>query len=89
MSTTAQILAAQQKTLLDLTTLQSNTTALITAFANGTISPADAATILANSNAEDTDVGGLNTSIQTALTAAAPPTPVTGPPTSGTGAPTS
>lgn len=67
MGTTANILAAQQKTAADLTALSTSTKALIAAFAAGTITPADAATILANEAAEDTGANTLNTSIQAVL----------------------
>ncbi len=74
MATGSSILAAQQQEASDLAALQTSVTALLMAFANGSITPADAATILANVTADDASAKNMNTSIQAALT----PPPVAG-----------
>ena len=81
MATSASILTAQQKAQADLATLQGNVTALLTAFANETLTPADAQSILDNTNAEDTTATTLNASISAALNTGAPPA-AGGPPAS-------
>lgn len=81
MATAQEILAEQAKTKADLATLQATTQSLLTAFAAGTLSPADAQSILDNATADDATATSLNSSIAAALGNAAPP-PAGGAPTS-------
>lgn len=67
MATTQEILAEQAKTKQDLATLQTNVTSLLTAFANETLTPADAQAILDNATADDASANTLNSSISAAL----------------------
>lgn len=79
-----QTLVNQEKA--DLVTMSSLITQLLTAFANETLTPADAQALVDELTSNDTTVKGAISSIQNALTPPAPatpaPTPV--PPSGGT-----
>ena len=72
MASIANILAAQATEDADLKTLTTAVTTLLTAFANESITPAQAQQILTDMQAEDATVNTLSTSIQSALTSTAP-----------------
>lgn len=76
MASLASILAAQQQEKTDLGTLAGLVQQLLAAFAAGTITPAQAAEILANSQADDATITSLVSNVQAALPA--PSTPASG-----------
>lgn len=78
MAGVADIKTAQAAEHTDLATLVQLQTQLLTAFANGTLSPADAQAILDETTGEDSTVKTAIGAIQAAL----PPTPPTPPATS-------
>jgi hypothetical protein len=67
MATLAQILAAQQQEKTDLSTLAGLIQQLLTAFANGNLTPAQASGILTEMQSEDSTIESLAASINTAL----------------------
>jgi hypothetical protein len=67
MATIANILAAQAQEDTDLGILTASIQTLLTAFANGNITPAQAQQILTDMQSEDATINTLNTSINTAL----------------------
>ena len=76
MATVAQILAAQQQEKADIATLAGLVTQLLTAFAAGTLSPADAQSILNEVTSEDQSITGMAASVTAALNPP-PPAPTT------------
>ena len=79
MSTISNILTAQAAEKADLAILVGVIPQLLTVFANGQMTPAQAAQVLAEINAEDATIQSQTTAIQTALglTPAAPPAATT------------
>jgi hypothetical protein len=75
MASIADILAAQAQEDADLKTLTTSVQTLLTAFASGQITPAQAQQILTDMQAEDATVNTLNASINTALGVTPAPAP--------------
>ena len=67
MATIASILAAQQQETTDIGLLSTAVTNLLAAFASGSISPADAQTLLSGIQSGDQTIAALSTSINSAL----------------------
>jgi hypothetical protein len=66
------IKAAQTKETADISALQTAVTSLLTAFANETMTPADAQAVLDGINAQDTTVNSIATAVNNALNPPAP-----------------
>lgn len=73
MAAIGNIITAQAAEKADLATLGPLITQLLTAFANGSMTPTQAAAVLAEINAEDTTVKGNISAIQAALGTTIPP----------------
>lgn len=67
MASIASILAAQQQEDTDIGLLSTAVTNLLSAFANGQITPAQAQQILTDMQTEDATIQGLSSSINSAL----------------------
>lgn len=75
MATIASILAAQQQEKTDLATLAGAIQQLLTAFASGQMTAAQAQQVLTEMQAEDTTIQSLATSINNTLNPPAPAPP--------------